>query len=189
MVVYFCDTLTLEGLYIRSRACHHLQWGGHLCYAFLCNSWPWVMSSSSELQWHQHERWCLWYCLQLGKGDKPFLGREFPWRFVMAYYLLPLKNVVHVVFFLCCWLFYLKLYRNLCPELAEGNWEDDIFSLLGLVSQYNPDGQSRSIAEVPNKKPAYGLWSSYLKFSWEVFFLVINNGPGSFTCHLFSCYR
>lgn len=53
----------------------------------------------TELQWHQHERWCLWHCLQLGKGDKPFLGREVPWRLVMAYDLPPLKNVVDVVFF------------------------------------------------------------------------------------------
>lgn len=107
----------------------------------------------------------------------------------MAYYLLPLKTLVDVVFFQHCWLFYLKLQRNLPSELAEGTWKDDNFSLLDLVSQYNPDGQYRSIAEVPNKTTAYKLWSSYLKFIWEVFFLVINNGPGSFTCYLFSCYR
>lgn len=92
VMVYFYDTLTLGRLYVRSRACHHLKWGGHLCYAFFCNRWPWVMPSSSELQWHQHERWCLCCCLQLGKGDKPFPGKELPWRFVTAYDLLPLKK-------------------------------------------------------------------------------------------------
>lgn len=92
VVIYFCGTLTLAGLCIRSRTCHHLKWGGHLSYAFLCNRRPWVKLSSSDLQWHQHERWCLCCCLQLGEGDKPFPGKEFPWRFVMTYDLLPLEK-------------------------------------------------------------------------------------------------
>lgn len=52
------------------------------------------MSFSSELQWHQHERWCLYYRLQLDEGDKPFLGKDFPWWFGMAYDLLHLKKIL-----------------------------------------------------------------------------------------------